>query len=135
MDRNGVIPRRYTAENDYGIDREEQRHLTYSGVREFVSQDFMVTESMGPIYDRSQERLGTSDKAIIRMRRLLMAAAKKVAAGEPAPAVDGDLDYHSIRSAEKILESGEDWRELGTDRDPMVQLYDAGSVRTPVAGA
>jgi phthalate 4,5-dioxygenase len=135
VDRNGIIPRRYTAENDYGINREEQRHLTYSGVREFISQDFMVTESMGAIYDRTQERLGTSDKAIIRMRRLLMAAAKKVAAGEPAPAVDGGLDYRSIRSAEKILAEGEDWRELGTDADPMVQRYDAGSVRTPVAGS
>lgn len=135
VDRNGIIPRRYTAENDYGINREEQRHLTYSGVREFISQDFMVTESMGPVYDRTQERLGTSDKAIIRMRRLLMAAAKRVAAGEPAPAVDGSLDYRSIRSAEKILEDGEDWRELGTEADPMVQRYETGSVRTPVAGS
>lgn len=132
--RNGIIPRRYTAENDYGIDREEQRHVTYSGVREFISQDFMVTESMGPIYDRTQERLGTSDKAIIRMRRLLMAAAKHVAAGGDAPAVDGDLDYRSIRSAEKILEEGEDWRTLGTDDDPMVQLYERGSF-SPVAGS
>src|SRR5919197_1282620 len=96
-----------------GIDREEQRHVTYSGVREFISQDFMVTESMGPIYDRTQERLGTSDKAIIRMRRLIMAAAKRVAAGEDAPATAGDLDYRSIRSAEKILSDGEDWRVPG----------------------
>jgi phthalate 4,5-dioxygenase len=132
---NGIIPRRYTAENDYGIDREEQRHVTYSGVREFISQDFMVTESMGPIYDRTQERLGTSDKAIIRMRRLLMAAAKRVAAGEDAPATSGDLDYRSIRSAEKILEEGEDWRVLGTDDDPMVQLYELSSASTPVAGS
>jgi phthalate 4,5-dioxygenase oxygenase subunit len=132
---NGVIPRRYTAENDYGIDREEQRHVTYSGVREFISQDFMVTESMGPIYDRTQERLGTSDKAIIRMRRLLMAAAKKVAAGEDAPAIGDDLDYRSIRSAEKILDDGEDWRILGTNDDPMVQLYEYGSTRSPVAGS
>ncbi|WP_214403703.1 Rieske 2Fe-2S domain-containing protein [Pseudonocardia lacus] len=133
--RNGIIPRRYTAENDYGINREEQRSLTFSGVREFISQDFMVTESMGAIYDRSQERLGTTDKAIIRMRRLLLNAAKRVAAGEDAPAVSGDLDYRSIRSAEKILEPGEDWRELGTDADPMVQRYDADSVRSPVAGS
>jgi phenylpropionate dioxygenase-like ring-hydroxylating dioxygenase large terminal subunit len=135
VDRNGIIPRRYTAENDYGINREEQRNLTFSGVREFISQDFMVTESMGKIYDRTQERLGTSDKAIIRMRRLLLNAAKRVADGEPAPAVAGDLDYRSIRSAEKILEPGEDWRVLGTDEDPMVQRYDADSVRSPVAGS
>ncbi|WP_232665889.1 Rieske 2Fe-2S domain-containing protein [Pseudonocardia sp. TRM90224] len=133
--RNGIIPRRYTAANDYGIDRAEQRTSTYSGVREFISQDFMVTESMGPIYDRTQERLGTSDKAIIRMRRLLLAAAKRVAAGGDAPAVDGDLDYRSIRSAEKILEDGEDWRHLGTDDDPMVQLYERGAAATPVAGS
>jgi phthalate 4,5-dioxygenase len=94
----------------------------------------MVTETMGPIYDRSQEHLGTSDKAIIRMRRLLIAAAKKVAEGGEPPAVAPDLDYRSIRSAEKILEAGEDWRELGTDADPMVQRYDPGNTRTPVAG-
>jgi phthalate 4,5-dioxygenase len=132
--RNGIIPRRYTLDNDFGIDREKQRTETYSGVAEFISQDFMVTETMGPIYDRSQEHLGTSDKAIIRMRRLLLAAARHVAEGGDAPAVDGDLDYRSIRSAEKILEPGEDWRALGTDEDPMVQRYDADSTRTPVAG-
>ena len=133
--RNGIIPRRYTAENDYGIDRAEQRNATYSGVREFISQDFMVTESMGPIYDRTQERLGTSDKAIIRMRRLLLVAAKNVADGGDPPAVSPDLDFRSIRSAEKILEEGEDWRVLGTSNDPMVQRYDAGNVHLPVAGS
>jgi hypothetical protein len=95
----------------------------------------MVTESMGPIYDRTQERLGTSDKAIIRMRRRLIAAAKSVAEGGEPPAVEPDLDYRSIRSAEKILDEGEDWRELGTDADPMVQRYDAGNARTAVASS
>jgi hypothetical protein len=134
---NGVVPREYTAENDYGIDREEQRNLTYSGVAEFVSQDLMVTESMGPIYDRSQERLGTSDKAIIRMRRLLMAAAKSVADGGDAPATSAEHNYFEVRSAEKILEDGEDWRVLGTDADPLVREMDVHGVRdrSPVAGS
>jgi phthalate 4,5-dioxygenase len=133
---SGVLPRQYTAENDYGIDREEQRTTTFSGVKEFVSQDLMVTESMGPIYDRTQERLGTSDKAIIRMRRLLIAAAKKVAEGGEAPATSPDRDYFEVRSAEKILEPGEDWRVLGTDADPLVQEMDvyAARERQPVAG-
>ncbi|WP_214401236.1 Rieske 2Fe-2S domain-containing protein [Pseudonocardia lacus] len=129
----GVLPRVYTAENDYGIDRDVQRTVTYSGVAEFVSQDFMVTESMGPIYDRSQERLGTSDKAIIRMRRLLLGAARGLADGAPPPAVDGDLDYRGIRSAEKILEPGADWRALGTDDDPLVRETDPPA-RLPRAG-
>jgi phthalate 4,5-dioxygenase len=134
---NGIVPRKYTAENDYGIDREEQRTTTYSGVKEFVSQDLMVTESMGPIYDRTQERLGTSDKAIIRMRRLLIAAAKKVAEGGEPPATSPDLDYFEVRSAEKILEPGEDWRVLGTNADPLVQEMDVYGVpdRQPIAGS
>jgi phthalate 4,5-dioxygenase oxygenase subunit len=134
---NGVIPREFRADNDYGIDREEQRTTTFSGVKEFVSQDLMVTESMGPIYDRSQERLGTSDKAIIRMRRLLIAAAKKVAEGGEPPAVSPELDYREVRSAEKILEDGEDWRILGTNADELVQEMDTQGLpdRLPAAGS
>ena len=83
----------------------------------------MATESMGPIYDRSQEHLGTSDRAVIRMRRILISAAKALAetgTAPPALAEDGH-DFTTFRSAEKILEPGEDWRILGTDDDPLVQ--------------
>jgi phthalate 4,5-dioxygenase len=139
VDGNGIVPREYTAENDYGIDRDEQRTTTFSGVAEFASQDLMVTETMGAIYDRTQERLGTTDKAIIRMRRLLMDAAKRVAAGEQAPATDPDLDYLQIRSAEKILEPDEDWRVLGTNDDPLVREMDVHGLRDrdrePIAGS
>ena len=80
--RAGVIERKYTAGNDYQIDREVQRTATFSGVADFVSQDFMVTESMGPIYDRTQEQLGSTDKAITLMRHLLISAAKGLADGQ-----------------------------------------------------
>ncbi|MFY9773235.1 MAG: hypothetical protein WAK28_01535, partial [Trebonia sp.] len=118
---DGVVPRRYTAENDYLIDREVQRTSTFSGVADFVSQDLMVTESMGPIYDRTQEQLGSTDKAISRMRHLLISAAKGLAEGKEPPAVGAGMDFRSIRGAEKILEPGEDWRVLGTSDDPVVQ--------------
>jgi phthalate 4,5-dioxygenase oxygenase subunit len=137
VSRNGLVTREYTAENDYGIDRDVQRDTTYSGIAEFASQDLMVTETMGPIYDRTQERLGTSDKAIIRMRRLLIAAAKKVREGGEAPATSPEHDYFEVRSAEKILEEGEDWRHLGTNSDPLVQEMDVDGLRDrqPVAGS
>ncbi len=98
-----------------------QRTSTFSGVADFVSQDLMVTESMGPIYDRTQEQLGSTDKAISRMRHLLISAAKGLAEGKEPPAVGAGLDFRSIRGAEKILEPGEDWRDLGTDDDPVVR--------------
>jgi len=119
----------YTAENDYQMDRELQRTGgIFSGVRDFVSQDLMVTESMGPIYDRTQEQLGSTDKAISRMRHILLSAAKGLAEGKEPPAVGAGLNFKDIRGAEKILEPGEDWRILGTGDDPVVQeAYAAGA--------
>ncbi|WP_433293540.1 Rieske 2Fe-2S domain-containing protein [Pseudonocardia sp. CA-142604] len=123
----GISPRDYVAENDYKIDRENQRDETFSGIRDFVSQDLMVTESMGPIYDRSQERLGTIDKAIIRMRSQLIRSAKQLVADgtlPPALAEPGN-DFTKLRGADKILEDGEDWHYLGTEDDPVVREAEA----------
>ena len=50
---NGVVPRTYTRENDYRIDRFAQQGLSYSGIADFRSQDAMATETAGPIYDRT----------------------------------------------------------------------------------
>jgi phthalate 4,5-dioxygenase oxygenase subunit len=118
---NGNVgERHYRPDNDYLIDRELQKDGTYyTGVEDFGSQDLMVTESMGGIYDRSQEHLGTTDKAIIRMRSLLIKAAKDLANGIEPPALDG-VDFTAIRSGEKILNPGEDWRLVGSDEDPVV---------------
>jgi len=118
---DGIIPRLYTPENDYLIDRDTRSTGIFSGVSDFVSQDLMVTESMGPIYDRTQEQLGSTDRAISRMRHILISAAKGLADGKEPPAVAAGLDYRSIRGAEKILEPGEDWRTLGTADDPVVR--------------
>jgi len=117
---NGVLERELTADNDYQIDREAQASWSFSGISDFVTQDFMVTESMGPIYDRSKEHLGTTDVSIIRLRSILLKAARDLAEGKEPPAV-GEGDYCSIRGAEKILAPDEDWRLLGTDHDPVVR--------------
>jgi phenylpropionate dioxygenase-like ring-hydroxylating dioxygenase large terminal subunit len=116
---DGIIPRLYTMDNDFQMSQEARQDGNFSGVSDFVSQDFMVTESMGTIYDRSQEQLGSTDRAITRMRHVLLSAAKGLAEGKEPPAVTGD--FRSIRGAEKILEPDEDWRALGTDADPVVQ--------------
>jgi phthalate 4,5-dioxygenase oxygenase subunit len=124
----GIVPRGYTADNDYQVDRDYARHGIFSGIADFVSQDLMVTESMGPVYDRTEEQLGSTDRAISKMRHILISAAKGLAAGEEPPAVRDGLDYASIRGAEKILEPDEDWRLLGTDADPVVkEAYGIGA--------
>jgi phthalate 4,5-dioxygenase len=124
---NGVVPRAYTRENDYAIDRVAQKGTSYSGISDFRSQDAMATETAGPVFDRTREHLGSTDVALIRFHRQLIRAAKALATtdGDAAaaglPALGGSGDFQAIRGAEKVLADGEDWRVLGTDADPAVQ--------------
>jgi phthalate 4,5-dioxygenase len=118
----GIMQRTWMPENDYLIDRDDQKVNNYTGISGgAIPQDQAMTESMGAIYDRGKEHLGTSDKAVILMRRKLIQAAKDLAQGIEPPAVDPGLDYNNFRSAEKILASDEDWRALGTEQDPVMQ--------------
>jgi phthalate 4,5-dioxygenase len=122
----GVLERHYTKENNYQIDREVQKNISFSGVPEFRAQDLMVTETAQPtydgfIYDRTQEHLGSGDLALLRMHQYLLNSAKELAESGTTPPGIGEYDYRSIRAAEKILDEGEDWRVLGTNDDPTVQ--------------
>jgi hypothetical protein len=44
-------------------------------------QDRAIQESMGPIYDRRKEHLGTADGAVIAARRNLLKLAREVEQG------------------------------------------------------
>ena len=83
---------------------------------------------MGSILDRTREHLGTSDRAVIRMRQQLVRAARDLALGIEPPATDGALNFRRIYGAERILAPGEDWRALGTEADPIFEV-----VEPPVA--
>jgi hypothetical protein len=130
---SGKQERLVMPDNDYLIDRALQRSTTFTGIPGIQEQDLAVTESMGPIYDRSQERLGTTDRAIIRMRQLLINAAQNLEKGIDPPGLDPSFRYTELRSTEKIIPAGEDWRKLATSEDPAyVQLLASGSM--PLTG-
>ncbi len=97
-------------ENDYFVDREAQKNWeSYSGIPGIRQQDMAVTETMGPIYDRSHEHLGTSDSMIIRTRRRWLAVARAFAEqGVLPPNVDNPKAYR-LRSGETILPRSADW--------------------------
>ena len=67
--------------NDYTIDRAMQRTKNYTGIWSSGEQDLAVMESMGHIYDRTREHLGTADSAVIRARSILLRLAKQLQAG------------------------------------------------------
>jgi phthalate 4,5-dioxygenase len=97
-------------DNDYQLDRDAQeRDDEYSGISGIHLQDQAITESMGPIFDRTREHLGSSDAMVIRVRRRLIAAARALAeAGTVPPGVDEPEAYRQ-RSGGVILDSDADW--------------------------
>jgi phthalate 4,5-dioxygenase oxygenase subunit len=81
-------------DNDYMIDREAQASgQSYTGIPCFGVQDAGIQESMGRIADRTTEHLGTSDIAIIQLRRVVLKALKAHQSGAPIPASD-PASYH-----------------------------------------
>lgn len=111
-----------TAANRYLQDREEMRRATVAGVgRSFFDHDKLAVEAQGrgPIVDRWEEHLGTTDRAIIAARRQLLQAVKDVAEGrDPLFVERGDgadaLAEMVVRSAllpETVDPVGGWWRE------------------------
>jgi phthalate 4,5-dioxygenase len=101
--------------NDYLIDRERQRHNRgmddFTGIQGIHTQDQAITESEGPLYDRSSEHLASSDMMIIRVRRRLMTAAHALAEqGVTPPGVDNP-DVFAARAGGTFLPRDADWLE------------------------
>ena len=100
-------------ENEFMLDRELQKSGTsYSGIPGGARpQDMAVTYSMGSIYDRSREHLGTTDQLIIRTRRRVLNAAKALRQhGVTPPGVDNP-EFYRQRSGGIVLPRSVDWWE------------------------
>ena len=115
-DQIGPDFRRYrNADNDYQIDREEQKTKTFLGLGpNFLGHDAMATESMGHVYDRTTEHLGVSDKGVIAVRNFLLKAVAAYEKGEPLPhtSKDPELRTDHIDTFASHYPKGSDWREL-----------------------
>jgi hypothetical protein len=107
-------------DNKYMIDRFVQKTQTFTGIYGINCQDRAVQESMGPIADRTLERLGTTDRAIIHARRSLMAAIKTVQDGGDPPGVAPT--YYRLRAFESIVPKTTHWFEA---LRPMLVREDA----------
>ena len=104
---NEYVPGTYrplqNKDNDYMMDREAQRSgETFSGVKGIAMQDASLQESMGPIVDRSKERLVSTDTGIIKARLKLLKAAEALRDRGVTP-VGVDPAHHRVRSASVVL--------------------------------
>ena len=95
--------------NDYLIDRDVQKQKTFTGIVGVNTQDFALQEGMGPIVDRSQEHLGTSDRLIILLRQLLLEGIEAVEAGGAPRGVDSRV-ARDARACDLRVPKDRSWR-------------------------
>ena len=100
------------ADNWFMQDREAMKNGSYTGIKGFTNQDMACQESMGPVVDRTREHLGTSDVAIIRMRRRMLEALRRHEAGEPLLGHDG-IPYERLRGDQRVIPITEPWQTVG----------------------
>src|SRR5258708_13045908 len=71
--------------NDYLIDRDSQRTVSFTGIASVFGQDSAVTVSMGEISDRTLEHLAPSDRMIVMTRLRLLGAARPLRDSRTVP--------------------------------------------------
>ena len=105
----GTFKLKLNPSNDYHIDRQLQKTTSYTGIQGANTQDFAVQEGMGAICDRSREHLGTTDRAVIVARQLLLEACDEVADGRDPIGTD-PAAYRTARAADNFIPRDADWR-------------------------
>lgn len=110
-------------DNDYLMDRDAQRRgETYSGIKGIALQDASLQESMGPIVDRTKERLVPTDAGIMKARQKLRKAALALDENDTTPP-GLDPEHQKIRSVAVVLDADQ----------PMVDAVQYSVARPGVA--
>ncbi len=98
--------------NHFLQDRAAMKSGNFTGIKGIPNQDMAMWITMGPIADRSQDRLGASDMAVVEFRKQMIDAAKRFAKGEPPIGV-GELKIPpTVCSFQAIVPKELDWREF-----------------------
>jgi len=108
------VPKR-NMRNDYLIDRELQKTLSYTGISGVSDQDAAIQDSQGAVQDRTREHLGPTDVGIIEFRKLVMAAARALQQGEPPRAAAASARY-AVRAGGWIASAEKDLSTVMTER-------------------
>ena len=115
----GFVPLR-NRDNDYLIDREDQKHHTFTGIKGVAEQDAMIQDSQGLIADRTREHLTPTDAATLRFRRAVLDGVKDLRGGtEPAAAKNGAA--YRLRSGSWVASGSAAFEEVMRQRfkDPV----------------
>lgn len=102
-------------DNDYLMDRAAQAAgLTFSGIEGIAIQDASLQESMGPVQDRTREKLVSTDNGIIMARHKLMKAARALAEKGVLPP-GREPTTHRVRSVAIVLPGNLAFKDAAKD--------------------
>jgi len=97
-------------ENKFWQDRAAMKAGNFTGITGFPNQDIAMWVTMGPIADRTHERLGASDMAVVEFRKQMLEAVRAFQAGEAAIGTGAARIPASIVAFQAIVPKTTDWR-------------------------
>ncbi|MPZ12977.1 MAG: Rieske 2Fe-2S domain-containing protein [Chloroflexi bacterium] len=97
--------------NRYDQDREAMRLRSFTGIEGVIIEDHALAEIQGMVVDRTRERVGATDTAVVALRRHLLAAAQALAAGGDLPGVQASIPFARIAGADFVQPAGARWQE------------------------
>jgi phthalate 4,5-dioxygenase oxygenase subunit len=131
------VPLRNRA-NHYWQDRAAMKAGNFTGITGFPNQDIAMWVTMGPIADRTHERLGASDQAVVEFRKLMLDAVRDFQAGGQAIGTGDSRIPDTVCAFQAIVPKTTDWRayaahHVWTAKEPA--LESSYSAPAPAAGA
>ena len=106
------VPLRNTA-NRFWQDRQAMKADNFTGISGFPNQDIAMWVTMGPIADRTHDRLGASDLAIVEFRKQMLEAVRAFQTGAPAIGTGEARIPKTVCSFQAIVPKTTDWRAYG----------------------
>jgi phthalate 4,5-dioxygenase oxygenase subunit len=97
-------------ENRYWQDRQAMKAGNFTGIRGIPNQDSAMWVTMGPIADRSRDRLGASDVAIVEFRRRMLDALAQLESDGVAIGTDAQRVPEQVCSFQSVMPKEQDWR-------------------------
>jgi len=101
-------------DNNYMINREQQRMETFTGIKGVGEQDCSIQESMGEIAPRWEEHLGTTDRGIIEFRKLMLQMVRDLMDGKE-PTQPHTPDVYLVRSTAFTIDPDVDWEAASAE--------------------
>ena len=113
-------------DNSFWQDRQAMKAGNFTGITGFPNQDIAMWVTMGPIADRTQERLGASDVAIVEFRKQMLEAVEAFRRGEPAINTGENAITPEVCAFQAIVPKATDWRAFDAK-----YVWDAAAANSP----